>query len=66
VIKITTTDRNGGIAIWVDYDGDFSRNIWDISKEEATPAVLNAIKSAVKIGMEIHKQSVFKAMQAIR
>lgn len=48
-VKFFTTERDGKIALWVDY-GDGPWNIWDLSKAEATPAVLFAVQASFKLG----------------
>lgn len=54
--KIYTTDREGGLAIWVDLpDGD-AINIWDLKVEEYTPDVKSALASAFERGIRAGKQ----------
>lgn len=66
MFKITTTERDGKIAIWIERSDQGRRSIWDLPKKQATTEVLAAINSAVRIGMEIHRQEIVKVMDSMR
>ena len=57
---IYTTKRDGKIALWISVKENastrmlpYQQNIWDLSEKELTPNVLEALESAISIGMEI-------------
>ena len=56
------TDGKGKLAIQVDIDGEYYRNIWALTEEEITPSVLSAIKNAVNIGADLARDEIAESI----
>ena len=52
MIKFYLTNRKNKKALWVKEADAMSYNIWDLTQEECTPDVLDAVKSAFERGVE--------------
>ncbi len=57
-----TSHRDEKIALWVRVN-DINYNIWDLTVEEATPAVLKAIRSAYERGYMTTSVDVAKTVR---
>ena len=56
------TDGKGKLAIQVDIDGEYYRNIWALTESETTPSVMAAIKNAVNLGVDLARDESAKSI----
>jgi hypothetical protein len=56
--KITLTERNGNIAIWVNMPNDTQQSIWDLKPSEVNKEVIKCICSAFDEGMNAMKMLI--------
>ena len=57
--KISTTERNKKIAIWVDHKEAGRWNVWDVSKKPTMKELLDAVAHAYELGAR-HEQTRIK------
>ena len=48
--KISTTERNKKIAIWVEHEDLGNWNVWDVSKKPTMDELLKAVAHAYELG----------------
>lgn len=53
--KISTTERNKKIAIWVEHEVAGRWNVWDVSKKPTMKELLKAVAHAYELGAR-HEQ----------
>lgn len=54
---ITTTERNGKLAIWINLPDGRQYNVWDMPREDAL-LYMKAIRRAFELGAESIKQQL--------
>lgn len=57
--KISTSERNKNIVIWVDHEVAGRWNVWDVSKKPTMKELLDAVAHAYELGAR-HEQMRIK------
>lgn len=69
-VRFFTQPRDGKISVWVEsygalaesLSGGDAHNVWDLTYEELTPAVRDAIQHSFELGVRFHESQVRKAL----